>query len=223
MTLIKFREWLFVITDYIYFLPLPFAFWYWKGLSKGQKYFALYFLFNFIFKAASVVVVLQFKLSNLYFEYFYSLIECILLYLMYQSFFEDTRQKKINRLLFLISFASFILDLFYITGFRNEENFLSQIIISIYIVGISLYFLSISVINNFQNKLSEELNLIISLSLLLKYFIKIIYAFLNKFIYETERNYFIAQQFDNYFNMITILTILMASWVFLRNFQQKRL
>ena len=117
-------------------------------------------------------------------------------------------------IIFAFSFFSFITDLLWITGFTNNENYFSEVIISICIFIISIYYLKIHLTNSKKTQVFNEIDLLIALSLMIKYFLKAIYGFLNSYLYETQSNYYLSAQTDNFYNFSTIITILIATWVF---------
>lgn len=183
-----------------------------KQLSKGQKWFVYYLLGYFVLNVIQDIIFLGFGSRNLFVNYFFSLIDCLFIFKVYQQFFH--KQLRSIPFIFGICFLVLLIDLFWVTGFRNEENLFSQTIISVCIFGVSMYYLASLLLNKAYENLFNELNLYIALGLMIKSFLKSIFSFFKNYLYETESNGYIIAEADNFYSYFTIVILLLVSWAF---------
>lgn len=214
MSQINFRFWLYLITDFFYLVPVIFAILTWKKIKKEQKWFVLYLFIYFIINTVSNIMFIGFHKSNLFLFYFYSLADCIFILQTYRYSFQNRREAKAVFALFFFSFVSLLVDLFWITGFKNQENYFSESIISICILSTSLYYLAVFLLKNTQKTVFNEANLLISLSLAIKFFLKSIFSFIRDYLFETQSNAYLTAQIDNFYNFFIIITLLIISLAF---------
>ena len=210
MSLLTFRFWLYVLTDYFYIVPVICAFFCWKKLSKGQKWLTFRFLIYFIVNVFSYFI----QTKNLFLFPIYSLVDCICLFFVYKHFFQKPFYLKALNYIFTFAVCSLVLDICWITGFKNEENYFSEVIISLCVFGVSTFYFVIFLSNKIQKNISDEVNLFIALSLMITFFLKAVFSFFNKYLQETQSNDYLTAQFDNFYNFYVIISLLIVSWVF---------
>jgi hypothetical protein len=212
MNLIEFRYWMFILADFIYVLPFFFFFTIPLALKKELKWFFLYFLFYLLVNLSSYIVVLYLRLSNFYFGYFYTFIDLVFGFLFMYEITKNKMYKKQIITLELVGGLVFVIDLFFLTGFHNRENFPSQIIISL----ILCFLLVLSIIRylqgNFIVPIFNATEPIVLMSFFIKYFIKSIYGFFNSFLYDSESNYYITSQLDNFANLCTVFSVIISAY-----------
>ena len=214
MAQISFRFWLYLFTDFLYIVPIMYAFPKMKILSKGQKWFVYYLLGYFTLNVIQNTLFLGFSSRNLFLYYFYSLIDCLFIGKVFQYFFQNQVKYKCIFAIFGIGFLSLLIDLIWITGLRNEENLFSNTIINICIFVASTYYLVKLLLNKILDNLFNELNLYIALCLMIRSFLKSIFSFLRNYLLETQSNYYVTAQIDNFFNFFNICTLIIVSWAF---------
>lgn len=214
MDQISFRFWLYLFTDLFYGIPIIFAFLSWKKIENEQKWFVFYLLGYFGINTVSNILFIGFHRSNLFLCYFYSLSDCIFIFQVYKYFFQSQGKLLGLSILYACALVSIIIDLFWITGLTNQENYFSEVVVSICVLITSFYYLSHFLLNNFRNNLFKEINLFIALSLITRFFLKSVFSFIRAYLFETQSNDYLAAQFDNFNNFFVIITLIIISWAF---------
>lgn len=214
MAQLTFYRWLYLATDLLYIVPILIAYTKFKKLSIGQKWFVGYLLVYFSINIISDIMVFCFNTKNLFLWYFYSLADLVFTFQTYRYFFQNQLKIKYLIILFSIGLGSLLLDLFWLTGFANEENYFSESVISLCIFVVSLYYLVNLLSKNIKENVFNELNLFIALCLMVQFFLKAVLKFLSKYLFETESNYYTIVQYVNFFNFFNIITLLIVSWAF---------
>jgi hypothetical protein len=212
MDLLYFREKVFLIKDFCYILPILIIFIKPKLRFNTWLWFYLYFSLYFLVNIASDIQVLYFQKSNLYYGYFYSIIDLILFIFLTKILAQNKKHKKLLILFASLSCLIFFIDLFFITGFNNQENAVSESIISlllsmVIIDALILYFRDKLIVEKFKGGES-----IILLAFTFIYVNKLFYSFLNGFLYDSQSNYYLLCQIDNLVNLFIIFSVFISCY-----------
>lgn len=213
MEQLNFRNLIYEITDLLYFVPIVFAMLNWEKLAVEQKWFTIYFVLYAITTIVQYIVLEFYNSSNSFCFFIYSLIDCFCIFQMYKTMFQKQANKKAIVFLFAIGFCSLLVDLFWLTGFKNSENYFSEVVISICIFIMSILYLIETFTNNIQKNINE-LNVFIGMCFMIKYFLKAIFSFFHKYLFETQVNFYLIVQLDNFYNFFIIVTLMISTFIF---------
>lgn len=208
MELSNLRFWVSLCSELIFTVPIFFGIIAWAKLNSGLK---LYILFLVCCLGINIISIMEFLNSKSHnFSSYYTIVECCFLFQVI-NFFLFERFKKI---IHLVNFCCFIIlfgDFFLKISIRNT---FSSTLIHLAIFVLNLYYIKFNLLPEPKGETMSELNLIVSVNLFLTYFLKTIFSFFTLFLLETNANYYLYIQIENFVNFFIIILTVIVSWAF---------
>lgn len=194
-------------------IPIIIGLKFWKQFDISIKFF-LWYLIVVLFLANFSEILRKLYLSNYFLYYFTSSANClILLSLRFHVHLENRAKKQID-ILVLICILSILIDLFFITGFKNKINHFSINLTNLFVLVSSI----VTFFNIFSSKNNAcSKNVLVSyltLGLIVTFSFKLILTIFKPWLLETELNYPYYFQLENIVSLFTLLSLLIYSWAF---------
>lgn len=194
-------------------IPIFIGLRFWRQLDISIKYF-LWYLIILLSSEIFSEILRKLYLSNYFLHYFISLANCLVLQSLRFHLYLENRIKKQISFLLLICLFSILIDLFFITGFKNKINHFSISFsnLSVLLGSILTFFNIFSSKNNAHQK-----NIVFSyliLGLIITFSFKLILTIFKPWLLETELNYPYYFQLENIVSLFTLLSLMIYSWAF---------
>jgi hypothetical protein len=185
--------------------------------DKSTKIFWFYLLLIFITDATSEILRwVNFRNHFLY--YFYSIWTFSLLFSIYYSLIFSDKLKKNVLLIFFLCIAILLVDLLFVTGFKNRISNFSTISINFIVLSVFVSVFASPLAQKFKSKILDSEFSYILLGTIITLFFKLILNIWTPFLLETELNYPLFYQLQNLVFFFYILSSFIFSWAF---YQQK--
>jgi hypothetical protein len=185
----------------------------WNRMPKSIKLVLLFLIIEWIIYITSFYLF-KLRQNNLFLHYFHSLFSNLFILLSFYNLFLKKVEKK--TIIILIILNSIIVLIDYIYFIENKDfNFLSGGWIDLIIFIISTYYFTINFISvDKKDKSFYAETLLISLTLGLQFFIKLIDVFMRIFLSDTQNHSILSIQAEILYSYFMFFSILLYSYVF---------
>lgn len=182
-------------------------------MELSIKFFLFYLIAEFVIYLISDYYYYK-RQNNLFLQYYSSFFNSSLLILMFYNLFKKNYEKTTLRLMFIINITLLFVDYEFFSK-NKGYNYLSGFFINLVILLISIYFFQkeLKIIKE-NNVLQNGTTLVISLVIILQFFIKLIDIFLQKFLLETQNYAIIILQEKNIFSYFMLFSLIFYTYAF---------